>query len=259
MYFNNNFCIICGSKSYGKPQCHNCYNNAVLCEEELANNKDIKKNNINLQELFIKTINELHFQNNVFEAETLCNKLIGIGFLEKENFVNSNFNLLNLAYTTIIDIRNQLNLATNEHLFNYNEQEQINNEHQDFRKQFPANIHCQDGHYVRSKDERTIDDYLYNEAKLLHAYEPKFRLTKEEKALCKNLGYEYEFFYPDFYIPKYNLYIEFFGKDDEKYNQKMDLKIDILNKRKNINFRYLTYKDGNLLIEKLEDILNEFK
>lgn len=39
----------------------------------------------------------------------------------------------------------------------------------------------------------------------------------------------------------------------------MELKIKIFSSRKNINFRYLTYNDSNILLEKLEDILEFYK
>ena len=163
-----------------------------------------------------------------------------------DNFINEYLILKNLNNDNLIKETNQTKEAPNKHT-------------NDFRKRHPATIHCQDGHYVRSSEERAIDDYLYSEAKLLHSYEPKFRLTQEEKNLCNEAGTEYEFLYPDFYIPEFNLYIEFFGINDQKYNQKMELKIKIFQNRKGINFRYLTYKDSNVLLEKLEDILNEFK
>lgn len=253
----NKYCIICGTYSKGKPQCHNCYTNTVLYEQEIEDDDNIKKNSLNLQDLFIKTINEIYFQDNAFNAQDFCCKLIAIGFLEKE--YNDNSNLLNLAYTTLQDIRERLEISDNKSLFNRNEEEQNNNEVNDFRKEFPTDIYCQDGHYVRSKEERAIDDYRYQTAKLLHAYEPKFRLTPEEQAMCKNAGKEFEYFYPDFYIPKYNLYLEFFGRNEEKYNLKTDLKIKIYSNRKNINFAYLNYNDSNILLEKLEDILENFK
>ena len=55
-----------------------------------------------------------------------------------------------------------------------------------FRDRFPANIRALDGHAVRSKAERIIDDYLYT-SQIVHAYERKVPI--EEELYC------------DFYIP----------------------------------------------------------
>jgi len=56
----------------------------------------------------------------------------------------------------------------------------------DFREKFKAGIRAQDGHYVRSKAELIIDNWLYV-SKIVHAYERK--LPVEEGLYC------------DFYIP----------------------------------------------------------
>jgi hypothetical protein len=55
-------------------------------------------------------------------------------------------------------------------------------------------IKCLDGHYVRSRAERMIDDTLYIN-KILHAYE--LRLPTEEECYC------------DFYLPGLDTYIEY--------------------------------------------------
>lgn len=59
---------------------------------------------------------------------------------------------------------------------------------------------CKDGHVVKSKSERDIDNYLF-EKKIPHAYE-------------KALLIDSETFHPDFYLPEQSLYIEHWGYDD---------------------------------------------
>jgi hypothetical protein len=86
---------------------------------------------------------------------------------------------------------------------------------------------CEDGHRVRSKGEVIIDNWLYQKA-ILHAY---------EKQLVAENGIP-ETMYCDFYIPKQNIYIEYWGLAKDKTYKKR--------KEEKINF----YKDNNIkLIE----------
>ena len=78
----------------------------------------------------------------------------------------------------------------------------------DIRKKYPADIRTADGHYVRSRAEAMIDEYLYRDARVVHAYERK--VPVEGGMLC------------DFYIPAGEghgaVYIEFWGlENDPKY------------------------------------------
>lgn len=116
----------------------------------------------------------------------------------------------------------------------------------DYRKIYPMNLHCTDGHYVRSKAEREIDNYFYNN-KIRHAYEPKYR-AKDDKE-----------YYPDFFLPDYEMYIEYFGKDDEEYLGKADKKIQLYSQDKEVAFEYLFPKDDNILEDRLEEILHKRK
>jgi len=64
-----------------------------------------------------------------------------------------------------------------------------------FRQKFEAKYRTADGHYVRSKQEMLIDNWLYMTG-LVHAYERKLPIEQEV--------------YSDFYLPKGQIYIEFF-------------------------------------------------
>jgi hypothetical protein len=74
-----------------------------------------------------------------------------------------------------------------------------------------------DGHYVRSEDEQTIDNFLFRNG-VIHAYEKRLPGDK-----C---------FYCDFYIPPQNtnqpIYIEYWGmENDENYSEIMKKKLEI--------------------------------
>lgn len=255
--FNN--CIICGAKSDGLPQCLNCWTKSTgYIQEELEgnlfSNEDYEKE---YDKLLLEAYNS---KSQKIKKET-CNKLIALGLYSKQSYgIIKNYKyLLNKAYEDTINL---LKHPTRTPEFFNQKSELINDidpETNKFRKKFPAEYHCIDGHYVRSQTEREIDNFLHLVANLPHTYEPKYRLNEEEKKICNKEGKDYNCFYPDFYIPKYNIYIEYFGLNDEKYNQKMDLKIKIFSKKNNINFIYFTNKNINTLLDDLADVLTKFK
>jgi hypothetical protein len=82
-----------------------------------------------------------------------------------------------------------------------------------FRQKFPATFRTKDGHMVRSRAELIIDNALYD-YKLAHAYERKLPIEED--------------LYSDFFIPTENVYIEFWGmEDDPKYAERKKTKIAI--------------------------------
>lgn len=75
---------------------------------------------------------------------------------------------------------------------------------------------CKDGHIVKSKSERDIDNYLYDK-NIKHAY---------EKALyVKSHG---GYLHPDFYLPDYDVYIEHWGYDEsnKEYTESKNYKLE---------------------------------
>jgi len=85
-----------------------------------------------------------------------------------------------------------------------------------FREKFPATLRTKDGHMVRSRAEVIIDNALYD-YKLAHAYERKLPIEED--------------LYSDFFIPTENVYIEFWGmEDDPKYAERKKVKIEIYKK-----------------------------
>jgi hypothetical protein len=105
-----------------------------------------------------------------------------------------------------------------------------------FRHKFEATHRTTDGHFVRSKAEMLIDNWLYM-AEIVHAYERK--LPIEEEMYC------------DFYIPTGKVYIEFWGyENDEKYLARKQEKLAIYKK---YNFNLIELTDKEVL--NLDDIL----
>ncbi len=104
------------------------------------------------------------------------------------------------------------------------------------REKFAAKHRSADGHFVRSKAEMLVDNWLYM-AEIVHAYERK--LPIEEDVYC------------DFYIPTGKVYIEYWGyENDPKYLARKKQKIEIYNKY-GFNLIELTDQD----VQNLDDVL----
>ncbi|MBD2871887.1 glycerol kinase [Paenibacillus arenilitoris] len=85
-----------------------------------------------------------------------------------------------------------------------------------FRDKFEAKHRAADGHYVRSRAEMLIDNWLYM-SEIVHAYER--RLPVEEEVYC------------DFYLPVGKVYIEFWGlENDERYAERKKEKLKVYEK-----------------------------
>ena len=79
---------------------------------------------------------------------------------------------------------------------------------------------CIDGHMVKSKAEREIDNFFFRH-NIKHCYEPTLPIDEIE---------EHDL-HPDFYLPEMKVYIEHWGKEnDEQYNRIKAYKVDIYRK-----------------------------
>lgn len=121
---------------------------------------------------------------------------------------------------------------------------------ENFRKNYPANFRTQDGHFVRSKSEVMIDDFLYFHG-LIHSYEKKLPVL--EDVIC------------DFYIPPSGVarpkavYIEYWGlENDPKYQERKQRKLQVYRENE---FLLIELNDSDL--QNLDDVLTrkllEFK
>ena len=107
---------------------------------------------------------------------------------------------------------------------------------------------CKDGHKVRSKSERDIDNYLFDH-KIWHIYEKEYPIDNNPN---NNL-------HPDFYLPELNIYIEHFGiKDDPIYEKLKEKKLKIY-KRDKINLITTNEEDMINIESSLDRKLKYFK
>ncbi|MCL2556337.1 MAG: hypothetical protein FWE03_04905, partial [Firmicutes bacterium] len=92
----------------------------------------------------------------------------------------------------------------------------------DFRKFNQANIQAEDGHYVRSRAEVIIDNWLFRN-NYRHIYEKRVIMESDLDAvvIC------------DFYLPDNDIYLEFWGlENDPKYEERKAQKIKMYNENK---------------------------
>ncbi|WP_231514963.1 hypothetical protein [Oceanobacillus salinisoli] len=105
-----------------------------------------------------------------------------------------------------------------------------------FREKFVATHRAADGHYVRSRAEMLIDNWLYM-SEIAHAYERKLPIEEDV--------------YSDFYLPVGKVYIEYWGlENDPKYSQR---KLDKLKIYEKYGFNLIELQDAD--IQNLDDIL----
>ena len=106
----------------------------------------------------------------------------------------------------------------------------------EFRSKFEAQYRATDGHYVRSRAELAIDNWLYM-TNLGHAYERK--LPIEEDVYC------------DFYLPDGKVYIEYWGmENDSKYAKRKAEKLRIYSK---YDYHLIELTDDDIL--SIDDVL----
>ena len=108
----------------------------------------------------------------------------------------------------------------------------------DFRKKWQAAYRCEDGHYVRSKNEQLVDNWLYHH-NICHAY--------ELLVVDKRNGKEY---INDFYLPQYKLFIEVWGLETPEYLRRKEQKIEVY-RANNLKLLQMTDKE----IKSLDDFL----
>jgi hypothetical protein len=105
-----------------------------------------------------------------------------------------------------------------------------------FREKFAAKHRTTDGHFVRSKAEMLIDNWLYM-AEIVHAYERKLPIEEDV--------------YSDFYIPTGKVYIEYWGyENDQKYLARKKQKIELYKK---YGFNLIELEDKE--VQNLDDTL----
>jgi hypothetical protein len=149
-------------------------------------------------------LNELGWIDRAEQGWTITDAGRRAGGIQKENSKSASSFVL---WAEEVMVNSSLKQSVRALLGKGAEQQSTDNSISSFRQKFEAKHRTTDGHYVRSKAEMLIDNWLYM-AGLVHAYERK--LPVEEEAVC------------DFYLPGGKIYIEYLAADadSEKQQQK---------------------------------------
>ena len=101
---------------------------------------------------------------------------------------------------------------------------------------------CEDGRTVRSRAEQCIANYFYNN-KIRYAYE-------------RPLSYQGKTLHPDFYLPDYDMYIEYNELQDEEYQKKKAFAMQIY-KQMNVRIVVMTKEDRENIYEYFSKLLHK--
>ena len=240
-------CKICEDSSYGEPICKNCEERSFILGKEFHSSKISNYDNIHKyrQELMLIAINA----DTKLKKEAACLRLVAIAELLETKYKESTKKDVFDFFTDLKNIQDKNEIISKYHLSETPHTEKEHKEKQtEENKEYSAkDLKCLDGDIVKSKAEREIDNFFYNN-KIWHIYEYSYRHP-----------ISYETSRPDFYLPDYNLFIEYFGLNTDKYIKNKEHKIEMYQSDKSINFEYLTYEDDDRLYDKLKEICNKYK
>ena len=243
----------------GNGKCIICNNNApngLVCKDHWSGVKSYMKNHkfsddTRIRKRYSNVKRKLVDETNADTKILLLIELIALAYIEDNQYIYSQDrdNLIDMIEEDIYDAiksnTKQPAKIINRVSKSYDEKviigKDVEEESGDTRKRWEAGFRCKDGHYVRSKGEMLIDNFLYDK-NLLHAYEKKPFLTEENEVDKKRTS--------DFYLPKGKIYIEFWGLETKSYKESRELKTVLYEKNK---LKLIELEDSD--IKNLEDIL----
>ena len=232
-------CHICDQPSDGDIICDSCFNCSQVIKKELPFNKtkDYDKINEFYEEQMLKAIKA----EKETERESAFLKLLALEDILDEKYEKSKWNKTISFFDEVKSTTNKEQLVKK-----YNLKEHCDSKENEYDPNYKR-YKCEDGDIVRSKGEREIDNFLYRN-NIDHQYETFYKHPVRNKITR-----------PDFYLPKYNLYIEYFGRyGDPSYDKNREEKIPMYQSDYSINFEYLTYEDDYNVTEKLESICRKY-
>lgn len=236
----NTNCLCCKKETFNDNLfCLNCYNTIKGIRAKFDHNRT-----------------ERNIQNHYFELRDKCKNIID------ENDFSYNIRFMFALSEELVNIyendylaervKSDIKTAFNQFQKTYEDEKEKNLAKEfndrDFREQWPREYQCEDGHYVRSKSELAIDNWLYNHG-YIHAYEKSVFMESRPNAIVLS----------DFYLPNGDVYIEFWGlEEDEKYEKRKQFKIKLYEEN-NLNRIDLTDKDVQRLNDILPRLITKFK
>lgn len=232
--FKPGYCILCGNRTIDKNYyfCYDCYENKINIYG------GTNKNKTQLQQDYYNLIKDETPKN----KQEKIKKIAGLYFISE--YLNNEYGDSRFCERFLVDCYNTLNNQSST--YSPNDWYQPNDpfaerskQENNFNINTPGTKRTKDGHFVRSRGEALIDNFLFDN-NIRHIYEQELIL---DGRLIK----------PDFYLPDYDVYIEYWGYDENSQDKEMAEKYEI-NKQNKLEL----YKRNNIkLIEILNDDIND--
>lgn len=230
-----NGCVVCGSNSNRLPLCPSCYKSY---KKFFDGGENLRYCNKTLRYAMLKLFAYFDLLENDEVDDDKTGFLIDFALqirplIENEmDFVNYNSVEMEALKEENLKLKNEIEMLKSN---------SAGDGISDPRRKWQAKYRCKDGHYVRSRAELLIDNWLHSE-NIRHIYEKQITFPNGEKRLS------------DFYLPDYRAYIEFWGNIDDYYIKRKNDKIILYESLKDIKLIQLDDKS----LENLDDVLEEY-
>ncbi|HBD06214.1 MAG TPA: hypothetical protein DCY93_02245, partial [Firmicutes bacterium] len=195
-------CIVCGASTTGYAFCHKCFKKYT--EEEMLsmlNDDGVEVINNEEDDSDDEDIDEQYSASSTSSTnDTKVNNVVVIDLNSKSKCITCGKQTDGLLFCTSCYYK----YKSKELLFRITNCTNVELLDEDYEGRYT----CKDGHIVKSKSERDIDNYLFEHG-ISHAYERELPYGAGEK----------EVLHPDFYLPNYlgegkHVYIEHWGYNE---------------------------------------------
>ncbi|MFA6867317.1 MAG: hypothetical protein WCR54_07355 [Clostridia bacterium] len=237
----NGKCIICGKDAPNGYLCYECYKKKEAEKIEFVgkrNKQEAMDHYFNQRNCLFKIKNPDYMENGVIRMFAIAEEVAQYNDNYLKNRVVEDITALMLRkndkINTIVKEKKKVEDIINE------TKQSKNFDDIDYRKQWAAEHQCDDGHYVRSYSEMLIDNWLYNNG-YVHAYEKSVFMKLQPDAVVLS----------DFYLPDGNVYVEFWGLNDDMRYLKRKEEIIQMYEENQLNLISLEEPD----VKRLNDIL----
>lgn len=243
-------CPICGEKIKKQPfknnfVCSKCYKGIKVFYKDITHLDNVYQ----AKEYYYNLKNSIFWINKMEYAQDACKKLYAIAMII-DDFTNINQEEIAIKDITYLltkkkeylENKDKQNEKT-EQIIENDDLTGVSEEVADYRRMYPATIRCEDGHYVRSNNEKVIDDRLYRK-RVFHEYETRYKALNGQP------------YYPDFYLPDADVFIEYFGVSESK--EKNEKKKQLFIQDKKHKFEFITQEKAGILDDTIDDIIEKY-
>lgn len=214
-----NACVACGARTSGYAFCRKCFNKYT--EEEMLNmlnESKVESSSIEEDDEIEETVAPQEKKETTSDNDPESNNVVVIDLNSKSKCITCGKQTGGLLFCTSCYHK----YKNKELLFRITNCTNVELLDEDYEGRYT----CKDGHIVKSKSERDIDNYLFEHG-ISHAYERELPYGATEK----------EVLHPDFYLPNYlgegkHVYIEHWGYNENniQYTKTKKFKMPIYRK-----------------------------